>query len=244
MADNHLMGQLGRLTKIGFLLLILFMLVMSVSCTSKSVQSGEADYDATIVASQATIAAAQTIEAKPTSDLIVPRMEPILPEAQPTPETTPVPVPTMDVQSALLEAPDLTFNIFVEYILDASGSMLGQLADHTRKRDVAAQVLSQRIRSFPPQINIGFRTFGHHMDWRGQEEKSCQDIELIAPVQTGQLESIALWLKDDYDAKGMTPLAQSIRYTAEDLTKGEEEDNAIILVSDGARPMVGTPAQW
>ena len=179
--------------------------------------------------------------ATPTPDLQVPKVAPILPEAQPTPVTTPVPVPTIVVQSALVEAPDLTTNIFVEYILDASGSMLGQLADHTRKRDVAAKVLSQRIRSFPPEIHIGFRAFGHHMDWRGREEESCQDIELIAPVQTGQLEKIALWLEDSYHAKGMTPLAQSIRDAMEDLPKEGKVNNAIVLISDGKETCGGDP---
>ena len=174
-------------------------------------------------------------------DMIVSRVAPNLPEAQPTPETTPVPVPTIEVETALLEAPDLTSNVYVEYILDASGSMRGQLADHTRKRDVAEKVLSQRLRSFPPQISIGFRVFGHHMDWRGKEDESCKDIELIAPVQTGQLEKIATWLDKGYEARGMTPLAQSIRYALEDMPRSGEQNNAIVLISDGKETCGGDP---
>ncbi len=139
-----------------------------------------------------------------------------------------------------MEAPDLTSNIFVEYILDASGSMMGQLADHTRKRDVAQKVFISRLGSFPPQIHIGFRAFGHSMDWRGREDASCQDIELIAPVQTGQLETIAAWLSA-FTAQGMTPLAQAIRYAVEDLPKADGVNNAIVLISDGEETCGGDP---
>ncbi len=141
-----------------------------------------------------------------------------------------------------MEAPDLTSNIFVEYILGASGSMMGQLADHTRKRDVAQKVFISRLGSFPPQIHIGFRAFGHSMDWRGREDAGCQDIELIAPVPdraAGDDCGVAQRLH----GPGDDPLAQAIRYAVEDLPKADGVNNAIVLISDG-KTCGGDRVRW
>ena len=131
-------------------------------------------------------------------------------------------------------------NVYVEYIMDASGSMMEQLPDGTLKRDVAEEVLTARLNSFPPEVNIGLRAYGHRIGWEGQVELSCQDIELIAPVETGQLERIATWL-DDFPARGMTPLAESIRQAVEDFSIDPARVNTIVLISDGMETCEGDP---
>ena len=124
--------------------------------------------------------------------------------------------------------------------MDASGSMMEQLPDGTLKRDVAKEVLTARLSSFPPEINIGLRAYGHRITWEGQAELSCQDIELIAPVETGQLERIATWLAD-FPARGMTPLAESIRQAVEDFAIDPARVNTIVLISDGMETCEGDP---
>ena len=165
----------------------------------------------------------------------------------PEPDAGPTALPLALSTVAPVDVTPVTFvisgretNVYVEYIMDASGSMMEQLPDGTLKRDVAKEVLSARLNSFPPEINIGLRAYGHRVDWEGQAEESCQDIELIAPVETGQLERIATWL-DDFPTRGMTPLAESIRQAAEDFTIDPARVNTIVLISDGKETCEGDP---
>lgn len=162
---------------------------------------------------------------------------------QPTAEPTTPPPATV----APIEVSPIPFvitgrqtNVYVEYIMDASGSMMEQLPDGTLKRDVAEEVLTARLSSFPPEIHIGLRAYGHRLDWEDQIEESCQDIELIAPVETGQLERIATWL-EDFPARGMTPLSESIRQAAEDFEIDPARVNSIVLISDGMETCEGDP---
>jgi hypothetical protein len=77
-----------------------------------------------------------------------------------------------------------TSNLFIEYILDASGSMSETLSDGSLKIDVAQRVLTEHMRSFRPETNIGLRVYGHRLPYQ-QTDESCQDIELIAPPEKG-----------------------------------------------------------
>jgi hypothetical protein len=164
--------------------------------------------------------------------------------AQPTPEATEASVPAtvgpVEVVPVSFIISGRETNVYVEYIVDASGSMMEQLPDGTLKRDVAEEVLTARLSSFPPEVHIGLRAYGHRLEWEGQEAESCQDIELIAPVGTGQLERIATWLAD-FLAKGMTPLAESIRQASEDFVVDPERVNSIVLISDGMETCEGDP---
>ena len=161
------------------------------------------------------------------------------PTALPHPHSTVRPV---DVTPITFVIVGRETNVYVEYIMDASGSMTEQLPDGTVKRDVAKEVLTARLSSFPPEIHIGLRAYGHNLDWEGQEEKSCEDIELIAPVETGQLERIATWL-EDFPTRGMTPLAASIRQAVDDFTVDPARVNTIILISDGRETCEGDPCK-
>jgi hypothetical protein len=149
-------------------------------------------------------------------------------------------VPPVEVTPVTFDIPGTESNIYVEYILDASGSMKGQLQDGTIKQEAAREVLTARIESFPPEAHIGLRAYGHNLDWQGQEEESCQDIELIAPVETGQVERIASWLQSA-DARGMTPLANSIRMALDDFVDDPDRVNSIVMISDGIDTCDGNP---
>ena len=111
-----------------------------------------------------------------------------------------------------------TSNVYVEYIVDASGSMTGTLPfTTTTKLAVAKDLLKTHLDAFRPETNIGLRAYGHRVDYRVDEAKSCQDIELIAPPRPGNLETIATWLKA-FRAQGMTPLAASLQQALNDFT--------------------------
>ena len=141
---------------------------------------------------------------------------------------------------ALSPAPALgTSNLYVEYILDASGSMNETLPDGTVKLAVAQKLLAQRLQAFRPETHIGLRAYGHRVHYE-ETEQSCQDIELIAPVDVGQLPVIVTWLQD-FQAQGMTPLARSIREATEDFVYDPARTNTIVMLSDGIETCEGDP---
>src|SRR3990172_6601064 len=131
-------------------------------------------------------------------------------------------------------------NIYVEYILDASGSMLELLGGKT-KLEIAQDVLDARVRTLPPGVNIGLRVYGHNIPFQ-QTEASCADIELVVALQRGGGELIVDWLPG-MQARGMTPMSASIRLASEDFTFTPENRNFIVLISDGIETCGEEPAE-
>src|SRR3990172_5312257 len=148
-------------------------------------------------------------------------------------ELTATPLPT-------LVPPVGSSNIYVEYILDASGSMLELLGGKT-KLEIAQDVLDARVRTLPPGVNIGLRVYGHNIPFQ-QTEASCADIELVVALQRGGGELIVDWLPG-MQARGMTPMSASIRLASEDFTFTPENRNFIVLISDGIETCGEEPAE-
>jgi serine/threonine protein kinase len=136
--------------------------------------------------------------------------------------TRPIPTPVPPIGSD---------TIYIEYILDSSGSMLELLQGKTRL-SIAQEVLSERVAALPPDVHVGLRVYGHRVSYIGQEEESCKDIELVVPIQVGGAAGIVDWLPS-MQALGMTPMSESIRQAAEDFTFEPGRNNSIILISDG-----------
>ena len=156
------------------------------------------------------------------------------------PSATLVPVEPTATTLATLVAPVGSSNIYVEYILDGSGSMLDTL-DGKSKLAIAQDVLSSRIRTLPPGVNVGLRVYGHNIPFQ-QEEASCADIELAIPLQPGGADSIVDWLTG-MQAQGMTPISESIRLASEDFTFEPARRNVIVLISDGIETCGADPAE-
>jgi hypothetical protein len=134
-------------------------------------------------------------------------------------------------------------NVYIEYILDASGSMLELLDDGVMKRNASRDFLVDHIITFPSETQIGLRSYGHNLPWQDDEEASCQDIELIAPVEVGQMETIADFLAE-FDTLGMTPLYSSVRQALEDFdTSDPDRLNNIVLISDGQETCEDDPCE-
>ena len=130
--------------------------------------------------------------------------------------------------------------IYVEYILDASGSMLELLQGKT-KLAIAQDVLSERVAALPPDVHVGLRVYGHRVPYQ-QEEESCKDIELVVPIETGGAAQILTWLPS-MQGQGMTPMSESIRLAAEDFTFDPDRNNSIILISDGMETCGDDPSE-
>ncbi|GEM_PF-5550662 len=184
----------------------------------------------------------QPVPVAPATAVIVSAETATVAPATATPITVNTPTSASTEAPTSTPMPELgTSNLFIEYILDASGSMSETLSDGSPKIEVAQRVLTEHMRSFRPETNIGLRVYGHRLPYQ-QTDESCQDIELIAPPEKGQMERIAGWLQD-FTVQGMTPLAASLELAKDDFIYDASRINSIVMLSDGIETCGGDPCQ-
>ncbi len=112
----------------------------------------------------------------------------------------------------------------IVFILDASGSMWGQV-EGTAKIAIAKDVLTGLVKELPEDSTVGLVAYGHRR--RGD----CDDVQELIPL--GHLDKEKVIAKiQALSPKGKTPISRSVRLTAERL-KNLEDETTIILVSDG-----------
>jgi Ca-activated chloride channel family protein len=109
-------------------------------------------------------------------------------------------------------------------VLDASGSMWGQIEGRT-KIEIARDTLGEVLQSVPEELELGLYAYGH------REKGSCDDIEEIVSAGAGTRQSIAD-AANSLNPKGKTPLTESVRRAAQSL-RFTEEKATVILVTDG-----------
>lgn len=117
-------------------------------------------------------------------------------------------------------------------VLDASGSMWGQIEGKT-KIEIARDTLGTVLSAVPASNELGLIVYGH------REKGSCGDIELAVPPGKGTGKAISDFVKS-INPKGKTPLSASVRKAAEEL-KFTEEKATVILVTDGLETCEADP---
>jgi Ca-activated chloride channel homolog len=122
----------------------------------------------------------------------------------------------------------------VMLVLDASGSMWGQLQGKT-KIEIARGAVSDLTQAWPAANNLGLAAYGH------RSKGDCQDIETLLPV--APLNRSAYLAKvNALNPKGMTPISAAVIHAAEAL-KISEQKATVILVSDGEETCKLDPCQ-
>lgn len=117
-------------------------------------------------------------------------------------------------------------------ILDASGSMWGQIEEEN-KIVIARRVLGELVDYLPEGQNVGLIAYGH------RREGDCADIEMVTPV--GPLDKAALKATvDGLNPKGKTPLTASVNQAFEAAEK-TGNSSTVVLVSDGLETCNGDP---
>ncbi len=114
-------------------------------------------------------------------------------------------------------------------IMDASGSMEARDADGVRLMDGAKDALRGVVDTLPDGTHVGLRVYGHR-EPNTDQERGCQDTELISPVQPLDREAMRAAI-DSFEPSGFTPIGASLQAAADDLPP--EGPRTIILVSDG-----------
>jgi len=109
-------------------------------------------------------------------------------------------------------------------ILDASGSMWGQVEGQT-KIVAARKAVDTILARWKPGDRLGLMAYGH------RAKGECRDIELVVPV--GPVDAAAIkGAVQRLNPRGKTPIAASLREAA-GLLKHTENKATVILVSDG-----------
>lgn len=116
-----------------------------------------------------------------------------------------------------------TENIMV--VLDASGSMWGQIDGTTKIEIVRSAVLDLADSWQEKQVNVGLIAYGH------RRKGDCGDIEVLSDVKPVVSEVFSSTV-NKLNPKGKTPLGAAVRLAAEEL-KYTEEKATVVLLSDG-----------
>ena len=117
-------------------------------------------------------------------------------------------------------------------ILDASGSMWGQIKGKT-KIEIAREVIGDLLQNWDTSMPLGLSTYGH------RRKGDCNDIETLIPVGQADPKSIIKAIHA-ISPKGKTPLSEAVRRAAEELRYSEERAT-VILISDGVETCNADP---
>lgn len=117
-------------------------------------------------------------------------------------------------------------------VLDASGSMWGQIDGRT-KIDIARQTVAKVVTSLPQDRELGLMAYGH------RTKGSCTDIELLVPPARGTGPAI-LQAVNSMRFLGKTPLSEAVRQAAEAL-RFTEDAATVVLVTDGLETCSADP---
>ena len=129
-----------------------------------------------------------------------------------------------ETPAATNTAPVPTSSGNLMFILDASGSMWGQV-EGKAKIVIAKEVLTGLVRDLPDDTVVGLVAYGH------RRKGDCDDVEELVPMAPVNREKIIQTIQG-LSPKGKTPISRSVRMTAERIRHLEDE-TTIILVSDG-----------
>lgn len=153
------------------------------------------------------------------------------------------------IRSALIAIFTLSFylplgagaEIYVEYIVDFSGSM-AKIDAGERQVDSARTALIKGLAQAPQNSQIALRLYGHRVA-KEQMELSCKDTELVLPFGKTDLVR-AREVSALYEPKGYTPIAHSLLEASKDFPAASEGTiRTMILLSDGEETCGGDPVE-
>lgn len=146
-----------------------------------------------------------------------------------------------DLKFQLLGSPEvedpryqLKEQLNIEILLDASGSMAGEI-NGTTKMNLAKEAITSFMKELPEETNVALRVYGHKGTGSDSDkELSCSSSEVLygfSPYQEGAFAKSM----DKVQPAGWTPNGFALTKAQEDLTEfnGKENTNIVYLVSDG-----------
>ena len=127
----------------------------------------------------------------------------------------------------------------MEIILDASGSMWGQV-NQEAKIGVAKRVLIDLVEQLKGRedLELAIRVYGHQSP---REQRDCKDSKLELPFAPPDPQAVRA-LTERIKAKGYTPIAYSLLQAKKDFGSGELK-RSIVLITDGLESCEGDPCR-
>lgn len=125
------------------------------------------------------------------------------------------------------------------FLLDGSGSMLGQWENGKSRIDVAKEILTQLVDSLRsnPDLELALRVYGHRY---ARQSNNCEDSKLEVPFASKNHDNIINKIKD-LVPKGVTPITYSLQQAAGDFPTAQGYRNILILITDGIESCGGDP---
>ena len=131
----------------------------------------------------------------------------------------------------------------VELVLDASGSMAGQVGG-VSKMEAAREALVAFVGTIPAGASVALRVYGHvGSNDEADKARSCAGTELLqafGPLDEAAFEQAVA----SFEPTGWTPLAASLDAAGQDFAQTEQaeaSENVVYLVSDGIETCDGDP---
>lgn len=134
------------------------------------------------------------------------------------------------------------YQLNIELILDASGSMAGAAGGQS-KLAAAQDVLTDFVGNLPASANVALRVYGHKgSNSEADKAASCQGSELLMPFQPLDQAAFTSAIRS-FKPTGWTPIALSLQRASDDFASltSDNATNMIILVSDGIETCGGDP---
>lgn len=119
-------------------------------------------------------------------------------------------------------------------VLDASGSMWGQIDGRT-KIELAREAVDVLLAEWDADTALGLMAYGH------RRKGDCADIEVLHEPAGFEVEPLLAQVAA-LSPKGMTPISASVRQAAEQL-RFTEHKATVILVSDGEETCHADPCE-
>jgi len=119
------------------------------------------------------------------------------------------------------------------FILDGSNSMWGQI-EGKAKIETAKSVLNDALSGLAGDVAPGLMIYGH------RQKDDCSDVQLVAPFGSGSVAGIKSAVSA-VSPRGKTPIANSLQAAGEAFAGREEDNNNILLISDGIETCEGDP---
>ena len=138
------------------------------------------------------------------------------------------------VQASPTPSKNIGKNANTLFILDASGSMWGQI-NGKAKITIAKEVMAKLVPELADSHRIGLIAYGH------RRKGDCNDVETLVPPGENNKADV-LKAVQGLHAKGKTPLTRSLNQALKILQR-EKQSATIILVSDGIESCGADPCE-
>ncbi|WP_173915314.1 VWA domain-containing protein [Halobacillus sp. Marseille-Q1614] len=132
----------------------------------------------------------------------------------------------------------------VQILLDASGSMAGQI-DGEVKMDLAKEAITEFAEDLPENAKVSLRVYGHAgTNQQDGKEESCSTTEEVYALGSYNENQFNEAL-DQFSPTGYTPIGLAIEEAAADLEgiSGDDVQNVVYVVSDGEETCGGDPVE-